>query len=288
MNYRMIPENIDRGLPAKSKLLEGRHNRSSGFTLVEITVAMLIFALLVAGIFRFFLFINDSWVDGYSEQQIMSNMQRVQSYMGQDIKEAVINPVPPYNYCAAVNDNGNEIVIFKNQPPPNNTLLEQVYYYLDQQKKELERTVILPDADGSFPQADPAVNPGYQWTILLQNVVGGDPYYGIVNTSGTTVTFVSGQAFNTGWTAGTGITINNVQYTIASVSNPSQLTLTSPGAPTQTGVAYAHTPIFAMNDADSDHPNLSVDVTLECSNPVRPSVPLAIEAAYAVRSNMNI
>jgi hypothetical protein len=60
--------------------------------------------------------------------------------------------------------------------------------------------------------------------------------YGTINTSGTTVTWVSGAKF-TGLTTGTTITINQVNYTIAAVNSPLQLTLaTSPG--TQTGAQY--------------------------------------------------
>jgi prepilin-type N-terminal cleavage/methylation domain-containing protein len=346
-----IPGVIGRSLPTKSKLLDMQHDRSSGFTLVEMTVAMLILTLLVAGIFRFLVFVNNGWLDGYLEQQVMANMQNVQTSMALDIKEAVLNPVPLYDAPAEVNDNGSEIAIFENQPSnsgtvntsgttvtlasgdafntgwvagttitinnvqytiasvnstnqltlassaptqngvaytgPSNTLLEEVYYYLDNQKQELERTVILPDASGSFSQPDPAGIPDYPWTILLKNVVGGNPYSGTVNTSGTTVIYVSGAAFNTGWPEHTLITINNQQYAIASVNSTTQLTLASP-APTQTGVAYAQAPLFVMNSADSDHPNLSVNVTLECSNPIRPRIPLALDAEYAVRSNMNI
>jgi uncharacterized repeat protein (TIGR02543 family) len=66
----------------------------------------------------------------------------------------------------------------------------------------------------------------------------GAPVAGTVNTSGTTVTWVSGSQFNTSWDPGTQILINGVAYTIASVASTSSLTLsTSP--PTLTGSPYS-------------------------------------------------
>jgi|SRR5579871_784451 len=61
---------------------------------------------------------------------------------------------------------------------------------------------------------------------------------GTVNTSGTAVTLASGTNFTTGtqWN-NTPITINGVNYIVASVSSTSSLTLTT-SAGTQTGVAY--------------------------------------------------
>lgn len=63
-------------------------------------------------------------------------------------------------------------------------------------------------------------------------VTGGN---GTVNTSGTTVTWTGGNFFGLGWTGQ--ITINNVVYTISSVTNQNTLVLTST-AGTQSGVNY--------------------------------------------------
>jgi len=59
---------------------------------------------------------------------------------------------------------------------------------------------------------------------------------GVVNTNGTTVTLVSGDQFAN--TSSGQITINSVNYTIASWTDATHLTLTS-SAGTQTGVAYS-------------------------------------------------
>ena len=66
----------------------------------------------------------------------------------------------------------------------------------------------------------------------------GAPVAGTVNTSGTTVTWVSGSQFNTSWDPGTQILINGVAYTIASVASTSSLTL-STNPPTLTGSPYS-------------------------------------------------
>jgi len=94
---------------------------------------------------------------------------------------------------------------------------------------------------------------------------GSQDYYGVltswytgtnsgkVNTSGTTVQWASGNAFqmNGSW-AGGAITINGTSYTIASVTSPYQLTLTS-SAGTQTAVAYSNSlfvrPILQGSDS---------------------------------------
>lgn len=62
---------------------------------------------------------------------------------------------------------------------------------------------------------------------------------GYVNTNGTAVTFVSGSGghFDTTWAPGTTIEINNVSYTIASVSSTTSLTLNT-SAGTQTAAYY--------------------------------------------------
>lgn len=56
-----------------------------------------------------------------------------------------------------------------------------------------------------------------------------------VNTNGTGVTWVSGQTFDTKWPVNQGVTINSVEYRIASVASSTSLTLAT-SAGTQTGV----------------------------------------------------
>ena len=79
-------------------------------------------------------------------------------------------------------------------------------------------------------------------TIALMATVSGASFtvyaarYGTVNTSGTSVSFASGQNF-LGSQAGDPILINGVQYAIASVTSPTSATLTT-SAGTQTGVNY--------------------------------------------------
>lgn len=85
------------------------------------------------------------------------------------------------------------------------------------------------------------------WLEALRMETGGT-FSGVVNTSGTTVTYVSGNTFHTATTlyttasgtdplAGQTITIDGVPYTIASVTSTTQLELTT-SAGVQTGVAY--------------------------------------------------
>src|SRR5580704_14199824 len=83
-----------------------------------------------------------------------------------------------------------------------------------------------------------SINP----TIALMATVSGASFtvfaarYGTVNTSGTWVSFASGQNF-LGSRAGDPILISGVQYAISSVNSPTSATLTT-SAGTQTGVNY--------------------------------------------------
>jgi hypothetical protein len=83
---------------------------------------------------------------------------------------------------------------------------------------------------------------GITFTTQLRGVLGVPfastiPLAGTVTTSGTTVSYVSGQNFS-GLTNGTYITINGVPYTIATVTSTTVLVLMSP-AGTQANVAYS-------------------------------------------------
>lgn len=82
-------------------------------------------------------------------------------------------------------------------------------------------------------QAD-AREPG----AYLQPTVGYNvAHTGSVNTSGTVVTLVSGHNFNPNWRRGATITINGVNFALAGVNSPTQLTLqTTAGA--QSSVSY--------------------------------------------------
>lgn len=73
--------------------------------------------------------------------------------------------------------------------------------------------------------------------IVVRFVVGYAAYSGTVSTAGVAVTRVSGDLFNTAWTAGTVIVINKVPYVVASVTSGSALTLEAT-AGTQSGVVY--------------------------------------------------
>ena len=61
---------------------------------------------------------------------------------------------------------------------------------------------------------------------------------GTVNTSGTSVTLVSGSTFNTAWTNGGEMLIGGLIYTIATVNSSTSITLTS-SAGTNTGATYS-------------------------------------------------
>ena len=67
---------------------------------------------------------------------------------------------------------------------------------------------------------------------------------GVVSTNGTAVTRVSGDNFNASW-VGQPITINNVQYVVAAVTNANSLTLFS-SAGIQASVTYGYYRIYAL------------------------------------------
>lgn len=69
---------------------------------------------------------------------------------------------------------------------------------------------------------------------------------GTVNTSGTAVTWASGDEFDVLHMAGASININGTSYTIASVTDATHLTLSS-SAGTQTGVKYSSNPIVTAS-----------------------------------------
>jgi parallel beta-helix repeat protein len=75
----------------------------------------------------------------------------------------------------------------------------------------------------------------YNYAAQAVTITGVGNSSGVVNTSGTAVTWVSGATFSTAWTS---ITINGVVYAIASVNSTTSITLSS-SAGTQTGVAYS-------------------------------------------------
>ncbi len=82
---------------------------------------------------------------------------------------------------------------------------------------------------------------------------------GTVNTSGTSVTWISGNTFPPVWTAGTKITIGGVEYTISSYNHNKSLTLSS-SAGTQTGASYlANNTGLLIRKSSAASDTLSVD-----------------------------
>jgi phospholipase C len=71
---------------------------------------------------------------------------------------------------------------------------------------------------------------------------------GVVNTSGTAVTWVSGSVFNLNWPGP--IYIDNVAYTISSINSTTSITLTEP-AGTQSAVTYTVNPMFCTTGRPS-------------------------------------
>ena len=85
----------------------------------------------------------------------------------------------------------------------------------------------------------------YGWGAKLTNSLAEyNGWTGTVTTSGTAVTWnntpfnLSSAPFNTAWAAGTPIMINNVAYTIASVTNSTHLTLNTSAGTQSTAVPY--------------------------------------------------
>lgn len=74
--------------------------------------------------------------------------------------------------------------------------------------------------------------------VVVRFTAGYATYAGVIDTSGTAVTWVSGDKFSTGWTAGKSIVINGVTYSVASVTSAEALVLTAT-AGTQNDVAYS-------------------------------------------------
>jgi competence protein ComGF len=262
---------------ASRRALEG------GFALLEMLTALLLLSFILVSACRLYLFAYNNWTDGYMEEQILQKMQRAQSFLEQDIKQAQVNANPAYNYALSVASDGNEIMMFGDLNDDGE--LERIHYRLAGSQQVLLRIVVQPKPDGTYddpPTPDPAS--WAPWTPLLTNITGG--VSGTVDTAGTAVTLVSGTPFSAGWVAGTPININSTRYLIDSVTDASHLVLQS-SAGTHTGFAYT-VPIFVADSSDSDHPNLTVGVTLRCSNPARPTQPLMLSTKYAVRSNINM
>jgi hypothetical protein len=101
----------------------------------------------------------------------------------------------------------------------------------------MEATITTTSGSQNIQVASPTY-PGSATSYNVYMTPAGTAGLGTVNTSSSTVTWVSGTQFTTGgaW-SGKQIVINLVQYTISSVSSATSLTLTS-GAGTQTGVGY--------------------------------------------------
>jgi hypothetical protein len=84
---------------------------------------------------------------------------------------------------------------------------------------------------------------GYGWATITGHIDTGS---GTVNTSGTEVTWDSGTTFKAWWAGAGPISINGVEYTIASVASTTSLTLTT-SAGTQTGVSYSWTNVVGTD-----------------------------------------
>lgn len=95
--------------------------------------------------------------------------------------------------------------------------------------------------------------------------------FGVVSTSSTTVTYVSGNAFDTAatnpnWLPGASISIHNVSYTIASVTNSGSLVLTS-SAGTQSNVRYAVGPASTLQIYRTVQGGSTLFLLTEITNP---------------------
>jgi hypothetical protein len=77
------------------------------------------------------------------------------------------------------------------------------------------------------------------YALNVINDITSAVYTGTVNTSTTSVTWVSGMHFQLWWASGSPISINGTTYTIVSVTSVTTMTVTT-SAGTQTGVAYSY------------------------------------------------
>lgn len=109
------------------------------------------------------------------------------------------------------------------------------------------------------------------YATYTQNYAGGwkSGGSGVVNTSGTAVTWVSGNPFDTTWTGATSLYINGTQYTISTVTSGTALTLTAT-AGTQTGVLYqaGSTPLLysCLNTIETGIINVLANFTAHLSS----------------------
>jgi prepilin-type N-terminal cleavage/methylation domain-containing protein len=140
-----------------------------GMTLVELCVAMCIFAIAVAGLYQISTFAYRFWTNGIQEEQIEHQMDLVMGFMDRDIKQAQYNAATK-SYYSIYNVNGgqgNEVEIYEDVY--NNGVLDAVFYWLDVNTNTLKRSVVAP-VNGAYPAPT-------QWQTLLTGVCSAPPLF---------------------------------------------------------------------------------------------------------------
>ncbi len=130
--------------------------------------------------------------------------------------------------------------------PPLQSITSIKYYGTDDTEYTMTATDYFVDTKSEPGRVSLAYGKTWPSTVLrpingvvVRFVAGYTGYSGTVTTAGTAVTKASGDNFNTAWTPGKTIVINDVVYRIASVGSTSALTLAATAGTQGTAVAYS-------------------------------------------------
>jgi len=142
----------------------------SGFTLVEVIVAMFFFGIIVAAVANFTVFYLNNYSFSYEQQQSVGQLQYTLTQMIRDIREARLGDNGAW---PIITTNDNEFAFYTDVT--NDGRSDRVRYFLD--GTSLKRGVIEPT---SVPVSYPAANEKVK--IVVDNInLNGKPIFTYYN-----------------------------------------------------------------------------------------------------------